>query len=161
MTYYCTEPTPIGWMELRATENALCQASFVAEPSTEKNLNPILEKAIVQLSAYFSGTLIKFDLPLEQEGTAFQQKVWAMLQEIPYGTTTSYLQLSKSYGDAKAIRALASANGKNKLAVFVPCHRVIGGDGGLTSFAWGLHRKQWLLRHEQVGTGTKVQAALF
>lgn len=161
MQFYCTQQTPLGWMELRATDSALSHAGFIDEPIKSNNTNPLLDIAIAQLSEYFSGQRQTFDVPLQQEGTLFQQKIWQMLQNIPYGTTTSYLQLSKSYGDIKAIRALAAANGKNKLAIFVPCHRVIGGDGSLTGFAWGLHRKGWLLRHEQIIAGKDVQASLF
>src|SRR5690606_16785912 len=89
-----------------------------------------------------------FDLPLKQPGTEFQQKTWTLLCRIPFGKTISYHQLSQHYGDVKAIRALASANGKNNIAIIVPCHRVIGANGSLTGYAGGLWRKNWLLEHE-------------
>jgi methylated-DNA-[protein]-cysteine S-methyltransferase len=85
---------------------------------------------------------------LNPSGTDFQKSVWKALQDIPYGKTVSYLDLSKTLGDVKAIRAVAAANGKNPLWIVVPCHRVIGSDGSLTGYAGGLHRKKWLLAHE-------------
>ncbi|MFD0796027.1 methylated-DNA--[protein]-cysteine S-methyltransferase [Maribacter chungangensis] len=108
----------------------------------------VLEDAVYQLNEYFEGKRTEFDLVLNPEGTTFQQKVWKGLLEIPYGKTVSYLELSKSLGDVKAIRAVAAANGKNPLWIVVPCHRVIGSDGSLTGYAGGLSRKKWLLEHE-------------
>ncbi|MCK5677367.1 MAG: methylated-DNA--[protein]-cysteine S-methyltransferase, partial [Flavobacteriaceae bacterium] len=89
-----------------------------------------------------------FDLKLNPQGTDFQQNVWNELQRIPYGKTTSYLDQSKKMGNVKAIRAIASANGKNPIWIIIPCHRVIGSDGSLTGYAGGLWRKKWLLEHE-------------
>ena len=90
-----------------------------------------------------------FDLKLNPKGTDFQKNVWNALLEIPYGKTISYLELSKTLGNVKAIRAVASANGKNPLWIVIPCHRVIGSNGDLTGYAGGLHRKKWLLEHER------------
>ncbi|TDN87355.1 methylated-DNA-[protein]-cysteine S-methyltransferase [Salegentibacter sp. 24] len=104
--------------------------------------------AAEQLESYFKGNLEKFDLKLKPEGTDFQQKVWKAISAIPFGKTCSYLELSRKLGDEKAIRAVASANGKNPIWVIIPCHRVIGSDGTLTGYAGGIHRKQWLLNHE-------------
>lgn len=101
-----------------------------------------------QLNAYFLGSRKSFDLKLNPKGTAFQKKVWQALQNIPFGKTQTYLELSKTLGDAKAIRAVANANSKNPLWIVNPCHRVIGSDGSLTGYAGGLWRKQWLLNHE-------------
>jgi methylated-DNA-[protein]-cysteine S-methyltransferase len=106
------------------------------------------EERITQINEYFEGNRTGFDLKLNPSGTDFQQKVWKELLEIPYGKTVSYLQLSKSLGDSKAVRAVAAANGKNPLWIIVPCHRVIGSDGSLTGYAGGLSRKKWLLAHE-------------
>lgn len=106
--------------------------------------------AVEQLKAYFSGKLRSFDIQTDLEGTSFQQKVWKELRNIPFGKTISYLELSKRLGDVKAIRAVASANGRNPLWIIIPCHRVIGSDGSLTGYAGGLYRKKWLLEHEGV-----------
>ena len=101
-----------------------------------------------QLSAYFSGELKLFDLPVLMVGSDFQLKVWKLLQEIPFGNTDSYAGLSEKLGDVKAIRAVATANGANAISIIVPCHRVIGSDGSLTGYAGGLKTKRRLLRLE-------------
>ena len=111
-----------------------------------------LQNAVSQLNDYFEGKRTDFDFRLNPQGTEFQQKVWSALLEIPFGKTVSYLELSKKLGDIKAIRAVASANGKNPLWIVVPCHRVIGTDGSLTGYAGGLWRKKWLLEHENPTT---------
>ena len=108
----------------------------------------VLQNCIKQFDEYFSGKRKIFDLPVKQEGTVFQQKVWSELIKIPFGKTISYLQLAQQLGDAKSIRAAASANGRNKLNIIVPCHRVIGSDGSLIGYGGGLPRKKWLLDHE-------------
>jgi methylated-DNA-[protein]-cysteine S-methyltransferase len=108
----------------------------------------VFEQCTTQLNEYFSGKRQNFELPTRQDGTIFQQKVWAELMQIPYGKTISYLQLARQLGDVKTIRAAASANGRNQLSIVVPCHRVIGSDGSLTGYGGGLHRKKWLLDHE-------------
>ena len=107
-----------------------------------------LKEAVLQLQDYFDGKRTTFTFPLNPSGTDFQKKVWDELLHIPFGKTCSYLDLSKKLGDVKAIRAVASANGKNPLWIVVPCHRVIGTDGSLTGYAGGLWRKKWLLEHE-------------
>lgn len=107
-----------------------------------------LQDCVFQLNEYFEGTRTQFNLKLNPQGSDFQKKVWKQLEQIHYGKTISYLELSKQLGDVKAIRAVANANGKNPLWILVPCHRVIGSDGSLTGYAGGLHRKQWLLEHE-------------
>lgn len=112
------------------------------------NSSGLLQKAMQQLEEYFRGNRKQFDLPLNPQGTPFQQKVWNELLKIDYGSTATYLQMAKRLGDVKAIRAAASANGKNPIGIIIPCHRVIGADGKLTGYAGGLHRKQWLLEHE-------------
>ncbi|QEE48690.1 methylated-DNA--[protein]-cysteine S-methyltransferase [Flavobacterium alkalisoli] len=107
-----------------------------------------LADAAKQLEEYFEGKRTGFDFKLNPQGTDFQKKVWKALLEIPFGKTMSYQDLSIKLGDVKAIRAVASANGKNPLWIVVPCHRVIGSDGSLTGYAGGLWRKKWLLEHE-------------
>ncbi len=101
-----------------------------------------------ELIEFFNGKRKNFDIPVHQHGTVFQQNVWAELLNIPFGKTISYLDLAKQLGDAKAIRAVASTNGRNKICIIIPCHRVIGSDKSLVGYAGGLWRKKWLLQHE-------------
>ncbi|WP_207929212.1 methylated-DNA--[protein]-cysteine S-methyltransferase [Actinomadura sp. 6K520] len=112
-----------------------------------------------QLTAYFAGELTKFDLPLTLNGTPFQKRVWALLQEIPYGETVTYGELAAELGKPSASRAVGLANGRNPIGVIVPCHRVIGSTGGLTGYGGGLDRKRYLLDFERKTTTT--QHALF
>ena len=116
----------------------------------DANRTEILEvqNTVKQFEEYFEGKRTQFELKLAPEGTEFQKKVWAQLQEIPFGKTRSYQQMANQLGNPKVIRAAASANGKNPISIVIPCHRVIGSDGSLTGYASGLHRKKWLLEHE-------------
>ncbi len=141
--------TPLGITKLEGDENGLNSITVldVEEELTDLIPEP-LEDASYQLQEYFEGKRENFDLDLNPQGTDFQKRVWNALLDIPYGKTTSYLELSKTLGDVKAIRAVAAANGKNPLWIVIPCHRVIGSDGSLTGYAGGLHRKKWLLDHE-------------
>ena len=109
---------------------------------------PLLINCIEQLIQYFNGQRRIFELPLNQSGTDFQQGVWSTLTQIPFGKTISYLELARKTGDTKATRAVANANGKNKIAIIIPCHRVIGSNKELIGYAGGLWRKKWLLEHE-------------
>ncbi len=140
--------TLIGYAELRGDENGLASITVFDGDSPNEIIPEVLEDAVYQFSEYFDGKRTVFDLKLNPEGTDFQKSVWDALLEIPYGKTVSYLELSKTLGDVKAIRAVAAANGKNPLCIVVPCHRVIGSNGDLTGYAGGLHRKKWLLDHE-------------
>lgn len=141
--------TPLGGAKLEGDENGLSSVTVLEHYEVESDIVPeALEEAVYQLNEYFEGDRQHFDLLLNPEGTVFQKKVWNALLEIPFGKTMSYLELSKQLGDVKAIRAVASANGKNPLWIIIPCHRVIGTDGSLTGYAGGLHRKKWLLNHE-------------
>jgi methylated-DNA-[protein]-cysteine S-methyltransferase len=141
--------TPLGIAKLEGDALGLSSISVLnTEERITQIIPEVLEDAVYQLNEYFEGNRTGFDLKLNPSGTDFQQKVWKELLEIPYGKTVSYLQLSKSLGDAKAVRAVAAANGKNPLWIIVPCHRVIGSDGSLTGYAGGLSRKKWLLAHE-------------
>ncbi|MEM9142495.1 MAG: methylated-DNA--[protein]-cysteine S-methyltransferase [Bacteroidota bacterium] len=142
--------TPLGVARLQGDSNGLASISIMENSAPLTDIIPdALEDAVYQLREYFEGSRQSFSLSLNPQGTDFQQKVWHALAEIPFGKTVSYLQLSKRLGDAKAIRAVAAANGKNPLWVVVPCHRVIGSDGSLVGYAGGLHRKKWLLNHER------------
>ncbi|MGB5356970.1 MAG: methylated-DNA--[protein]-cysteine S-methyltransferase [Eudoraea sp.] len=141
--------TPLGYARIEGNENGLASIRVLESNENESNLIPdVLEDAVYQLKEYFAGERKTFNLILRPEGTDFQKKVWLALSNIPYGKTISYWELSKNLGNTKAIRAVAAANGKNPLWIVVPCHRVIGSDGSLTGYAGGLHRKKWLLDHE-------------
>jgi methylated-DNA-[protein]-cysteine S-methyltransferase len=118
------------------------------EDESAQDYHPLFETLQLELDQYFLGQLKKFSLPLNPEGTSFQRKVWAKLRGVPFGARISYLELSEMYGDKKAIRAVAAANGANPIAVLIPCHRIIGRDGGLTGYAWGIEKKKELLQHE-------------
>ena len=149
--------TPLGIAELGGDSNGLSYVKILDEGEVSESIPTELKLAADQLQKYFQGELQEFDLELNPHGTDFQKKVWNKLLEIPYGKTTSYLELSRDLGDEKSIRAVASANGKNPLWIIVPCHRVIGSDGSLTGYAGGLHRKKWLLELEN----PPVQQSLF
>jgi methylated-DNA-[protein]-cysteine S-methyltransferase len=139
----------LGGAKREGDENGLSSVTVLEKDEPESKIIPeVLVDAAYQLNEYFEGERQNFDLLINPEGTEFQKKVWISLLEIPYGKTMSYLELSKKFGDVKAIRAVASANGKNPLWIIIPCHRVIGSDGSLTGYAGGLHRKKWLLNHE-------------
>ncbi|HEV7331148.1 MAG TPA: methylated-DNA--[protein]-cysteine S-methyltransferase [Flavisolibacter sp.] len=141
--------SPLGPLEIQCSDDHVTAVLFTAETSTAENQShPLLQSCLMQLDEYFSGKRKTFNLPLAQPGTPFQQKVWELLYMIPFGKTISYHQLAMQYGDLKAIRAVASANGKNNLAIIIPCHRVIGSNRSLTGYAGGLWRKKWLLEHE-------------
>jgi len=141
--------SPLGVTKLEGNSDGLTAITVLNSDESLTDLIPeSLEDAVYQLKEYFEGKRQQFDLTLNPTGTDFQQRVWKALEDIPYGKTVSYLALSKTLGDVKAIRAVASANGKNPLWIVVPCHRVIGSDGSLTGYAGGLHRKKWLLELE-------------
>jgi len=140
--------TPLGTAKIKGDEMGVSVISILQEGEISKVIPVELKDAVKQLQEYFEGKRTVFNFPINPKGTDFQQKVWKALLEIPYGKTTSYMDLSKKLGDVKAIRAVASANGKNPLWIVVPCHRVIGSDGSLTGYAGGLWRKKWLLEHE-------------
>jgi len=140
--------TPLGTARITGDEDGIAEISILSEGEPSKKIPKVLKESITQLNDYFDGKRTGFDFKMNPKGTEFQQKVWQLLLEIPFGKTMSYMDLSKKFGDVKAIRAVASANGKNPLWIVVPCHRVIGADGSLTGYAGGLWRKKWLLEHE-------------
>lgn len=140
--------SPLGVTKIVGDENGISVISILQEGELSTNIPQELKEAVNQLQEYFDGERTDFTFKLNPKGTEFQQKVWQGLLEIPFGKTISYLELSKKLGDLKAIRAVASANGKNPLWIVIPCHRVIGTDGSLTGYAGGLWRKKWLLEHE-------------
>ena len=150
-------PSPLGTTKVVGDENGVSVISILQEGELSKKIPKELKEVVTQLNEYFEGKRQNFDFKINPKGTDFQQKVWQELLNIPFGKTMSYLELSKKLGDVKAIRAVASANGKNPLWIVVPCHRVIGTDGSLTGYAGGLWRKKWLLEHES----PSLQQSLF
>ena len=150
ITYYKTR---IGIAKITGDKNGIQSVTVLDETEvTQSDLNAdtpeILQYCVTQLKEYFKGERASFDLTVNPKGTYFQKKVWKSLLTIPYGKTKSYLEQSKALGDAKAIRAVATANGKNPLWIIIPCHRIIGSDGSLTGYSGGIWRKKWLLNHE-------------
>lgn len=146
--------SPVGALHLRATDDAIVAIEFHPEGSAvaragSRAAQRWLDAARRQLDEYFAGVRERFELPLRAEGTAFQRAVWAELAQLPFGATTSYLELARRLGRPSACRAVGAANGRNPIAIVVPCHRVIGSDGSLTGYAGGLPRKHWLLAHER------------
>lgn len=144
----CVITTPIGPLRLVASEAALVAVEPVdAAPSPPTH--PVLAEAARELDAWFRGELRAFETPLAPAGTPFQAQVWAALARIPFGETRTYAELAASIGRPGAARAVGAANARNPLAVVIPCHRVVGADGALTGYAWGLDKKRWLLDHER------------
>lgn len=142
-------PSPLGDLWAEATEFGLSRLSFgVPEGAVPTGPHPVLDALRSQLDDYWAGTRRTFSLPLDLQGSPFQQRVWQSLLSIPWGKTRTYLEQARFLGDEKAIRAVAAANGRNPVAIVVPCHRVIGSDGSLTGYAGGLDRKRSLLERE-------------
>jgi len=163
-------PGPLGLMQLVVGHEGLCLLRFLDPPGAESQAeagrrdaarwmglpvepggHPLLDAARHQLDRYFQGRLPRFDLPLALRGTPFQQRVWTALLHIPHGSTQSYAQLAASVGSPGGSRAAGQANGRNPVALVVPCHRVIQASGNLGGFSAGLWRKQWLLDLERNG----------
>jgi len=141
--------TPIGIAKITGDENGIISVTVIDEEIELSSEIPIcLKECVQQLDEYFRGKRTEFSIKLNPQGTEFQKKVWNELLKVPYGKSRSYLEQSKKIGDVKAIRAVASANGKNPIWILIPCHRIIGSDGSLTGYAGGIWRKKWLLNHE-------------
>ena len=141
--------SPVGVLKLQCSDKYIKTVTYSdVEGEIQNDEHKLLQSCTKQLDEYFAGKRKHFTLPLNQDGTEFQEKIWTLLSKIPYGKTISYNELAKQYGDNKAIRAAASANGKNNICIIVPCHRVIGSDHSLVGYAGGLWRKKWLLDHE-------------
>jgi methylated-DNA-[protein]-cysteine S-methyltransferase len=168
-TWYDTVDSPVGRLLLTGDERALAglylldagerSASIRPEWTRREGLFPVASE---QLAEYFAGARTEFDLPLAPHGTPFQLAVWAELTRIPYGSTVSYGAVAATLGkSAVASRAVGLANGRNPISIIVPCHRVIGADGSLTGYGWGVERKEWFLRHEGVSSATDLQPTLF
>lgn len=167
MIRYTLLDSPIDSLLLVAEGDAIVMLQFAThrgEPLgaesnwTRDDHDPLLTRAAVQLDEYFARKRIAFDLPLRPCGTAFQKRVWDALLDIPFGRTLSYGELARQVGDVNASRAVGLANGRNPIAIIIPCHRVIGADGSLTGFGGGLERKRFLLTHEG---SLRVEMSLF
>ncbi len=158
MTQTAHIKTPLGIVEIMGDADGIQKICFIDEAvAVNSEISPALQSCAMQIEEYFDKKRTAFDFKMNPQGTDFQQKVWADLLNVPFGKTESYLTMSRRYGDEKAIRAIASANGKNPIAIVIPCHRIIGSDGSLTGYAGGLWRKKWLLEFE---SGT-LQTSLF
>jgi methylated-DNA-[protein]-cysteine S-methyltransferase len=153
-TEFCsTLKSPIGDITILANSEAVHTITFGKREIGELSSNRLTQLALSQLETYFNGNLTAFTFPMAQSGTKFQETVWQALSTINYGDTISYLKFSEQLKNPLAIRAIAAANGKNNIAIVVPCHRVIGSDGKLVGYAGELWRKQWLLEHEREISG--------
>jgi methylated-DNA-[protein]-cysteine S-methyltransferase len=148
-TYY---QSPVGLLKISGTDQYISEVLF--HDTTQKHavntrdMPPMIIQCIEQFIQYFHGQRRVFELPISQEGTAFQQDVWNELMAIPFARTISYIELARKIGDPKATRAVANANGRNNVVIIVPCHRVIGANKELVGYGGGLWRKKWLLEHE-------------
>ncbi len=156
IVFYRQFSSPLGKLLLTSDGEALTglYMTRLAEDSAPetmahwKQCDSVFREVCSQLTAYFEGELVSFDLRLRLAGTPFQQRVWQELREIPYGTAISYVELARRIGQPAASRAVGGANGRNPISIIVPCHRVIAADGGLGGYGGGLDRKRWLLEHE-------------
>lgn len=154
--------SPLGKILIEEFDGKIQQVRFLEEnelPQLNDEENPIQLEAKQQLKAYFNSHLQEFNLPIQVNGTDFQKKVWNKLVDIPFGKTASYGELSKKLGDPNYVRAVGNANGKNPIAIVIPCHRIIGSTGNLVGYAGGLWRKKWLLDFE--GNQISGQGQLF
>ncbi|MXZ05220.1 MAG: methylated-DNA--[protein]-cysteine S-methyltransferase [Rhodothermaceae bacterium] len=144
--------TPVGPLTLTFSSHGLMRVQFGAISECEPAGDPF-NMAVKEFSAYFAGKLERFSVKLDLRGTAFQKRVWALLDTIPYGETRSYGELARRLGDVHLARAVGTANGANPVPIILPCHRVIGSNGQLTGYSGGLEHKQTLLRMETDYTG--------
>jgi methylated-DNA-[protein]-cysteine S-methyltransferase len=154
MSYIDYLKTPIGIIEIQASGQGVTQVVFNDSVNTGISTSKITDQCKQELREYFEGKRKQFDLPLDTKGTDFQKSIWDCLHHIPFGCSASYSDLAHQINNPKAVRAVGAANGRNPIAIIVPCHRVIGLNGSLTGYAWGLHRKQWLLKHEAIFIST-------
>lgn len=159
-----------------ATDEGICLLEFTDRQALNTDLkdlskrlmttyadgeNKHIKKLVKQLKEYFAGKRKEFTVPLITPGTEFQDDVWRELQNIPFGSTRSYLDQASAINKQDSVRAVANANGKNRISIIIPCHRVLGSDGSLTGYAGGLQRKRWLLDHEKKYSGKAFDTTLF
>jgi methylated-DNA-[protein]-cysteine S-methyltransferase len=153
-TYYTLLDTPFGALCIAATAQGLTHVEFqdgerpLRREADWQEDRGVLDAAREQLRAYFEGRRQRFTLPVAPGGTPFQQRVWRELQAIPWGTTTTYREIAEQLGQPAAVRAVGHANGRNPVAIVIPCHRVVGANGRLTGYAGGIAVKRRLLQHE-------------
>lgn len=153
----CYLKTPIGTAKIIGDHKGICEITVLDEDIESSDVVPeSLQTCFDQLSEYFNGDRKDFSIKLNLDGTDFQKKVWDELLKIPFGKRTTYMKQTLNLGNEKAIRAVASANGKNPIWIVIPCHRVVGADGSLTGYAGGLWRKKWLLEHESPSGQTSL-----
>jgi methylated-DNA-[protein]-cysteine S-methyltransferase len=154
---YCK--SPIGLIEIRANDSGLLVVTFLNEEgqTADAPSNAITEKTASQLNEYFAGTRTIFNVPLAPLGTPFQQQVWTELLRIPFGKTDSYSAIAQKLNNPLSVRAVGTANGRNPIAVIIPCHRVIGASGHLTGYAGGLWRKEFLLDLENASHSKQIK----
>jgi len=146
----CHYSSPLGWFEIKSDNDAITKLILCETPDiVKKSENPVLQQCCLELDEYFAGKRKKFDVKTAFTGTSFQNRVWQELEKIPYGKTISYADLAKAVENPKACRAVGSANGKNPIAIIIPCHRVIASDGGMGGYAYGLDAKKQLLELEK------------
>jgi methylated-DNA-[protein]-cysteine S-methyltransferase len=163
MIYQTVLPSPIGPLRATAEDDRLTSLStndIAARSGTHierDDDNAVFRSLATQLESYWAGEPVVFDVPISLRGTPFQTRVWNALRDIPYGHTISYGELARQVGQPSAVRAVGRANGANPIAIVIPCHRVIGGDGSLTGYAGGLERKRALLLLEDALAGTQTK----
>ena len=159
MKYQKVIESPVGNVVIVGNETEISCVEFMGDSIeiSSHYTSKIIEQCALELQEYFTGVRTEFSLSLCQTGTEFQQKTWTQLEAIPFGKTISYLELAQSLGDKKLVRAVGNANGKNKIAILIPCHRVIGANGNLVGYAGELWRKHWLLEHEKSVYGSESQ----
>ncbi len=149
-TYTAFYKSPLGSIKIVGNQDCILSLDFVEEELPDDTDLPFCLKAgLKQINEYFKGNRSQFLLKLNPEGTKFQRMVWRQLEKIPFGEVVSYGQIAGAIGKPNASRAVGSANGKNPIAIIIPCHRVIGSDGSLTGYGGGLWRKEWLIKHER------------
>lgn len=142
--------TALGSLLIKANNSAITSIHFLQDNETVPELlgNALTNQCVSELSEYFAGKRVRFDVPLAPDGTKFQQSVWNALNDIPYGKTCSYGDVAKKIGNPKAARAIGMANNRNPIPIIIPCHRVLGSNGNLTGYAGGLENKSYLLNLE-------------
>ncbi|SEF95971.1 methylated-DNA-[protein]-cysteine S-methyltransferase [Caloramator fervidus] len=149
MIYKAYYESPIGLIEIKAENEAIVSLDFIEKKEDDENICEVLKKCIIELDEYFKGKRKNFTVDINLKGTDFQLKAWKELLKIPFGETITYKEQARRIGNEKAVRAVGLANSKNKIAIIVPCHRVVGSDKSLTGYAGGLWRKKWLIDHEK------------